>query len=652
LGVLIIATFKRHPSSFWIGLLLILMLAAALRLLSYSFSLPFIDNVDESDYYLAGLEWRGSFDSRGYFAVTPPAYIALQAGLQPILESMGIRDLAATTQVMRFLSVVVNLVTLILIALTARLAAGDLAGWVAGAAWGIAPTVLENGVYALPDPWVYFLCAMALWLAAEALVNPKRQWWCIGSVAVALLAIAMKYPAAPALAPGVVVALVITIRDRRKGLTYLALQMALIVATGLWFLLVYKIDFANLPREGAVVQSQGVANLFNLSRLANNLYYTVFPLNPIAFGLIVLLGIAAFVFLRERRLSRLQLGVAGLALLMAVTIPWLASMFNEVNIDKIRYVLPATAAVCVLMGVALAQVAKAVPKRWAYGGGAWVVLPLIAQVFIPQLAQDWRLVQNRHLPDRRVQLRQWFDANLEPGTVIVDQDNHMTFNGIYGGIPYKNWVDWWVSDNIMEYPLDEWRDQRGMSYAVISKGQIEQMNTSAEGRDYLAGMLHLRDFFTGGMRGPEMAIYRLRRMQIETRFTFGDTIRLVGYDYNDKTAKPGDVLTLHFYWQAMTMPTDNYSLFIHVVPEDEYTILAQGDGAPASPDRPTLLWSDPGETLISLAFDIALPPDLPAGEYRVMIGLYNYLDGARLPIKDENGVDLGDALELMRIHID
>ena len=204
----------------------------------------------------------------------------------------------------------------------------------------------------------------------------------------------------------------------------------------------------------------------------------------------------------------------------------------------------------------------------------------------------------------------------------------------------------------MEYPLDEWRNQRGMSYAVIPREQIAQMNASSEGQNYLAGMLHLRDFYTRRMRGPEMAIYRLTRMQIETQFTFGDTIQLVGYDYIGETVKPGDVLTLRFYWQALTMPVDNYSLFIHIVPEDEYDVLAQGDGAPASPDRPTLSWDDPGETLISPAFDITLPPDLSPGEYRVMVGLYNYIDGTRLPIKDENGAELGDALELLRITVE
>jgi len=640
----------RRLAPFWIGLLLIVLLAAVPRLLSYPFSLPFIDHVDESDYYLAGQEWRGLYDSRGYFDVTPPAYITLQAGLQPILESIGISGLASTTGIMRLLSVAANLGVLILVALTARLAGGELAGWVAGAAWGIAPLVLENGVYALPDPWVDFFVALALWLAAVALVKSERGIWCIGSVIAGLLAVALKYPAVPALAPGVIVALVIAGQNRRRGLTYLAIQSVLIGATVLWFLLAYKIDFNNLPREGALVQSEGIANLFNFSRLANNLYYTIFPLNAAAWTVIAILGVIAYTFGRERRLSRLQVGVTGLALLLAVTIPWLANMFNEVGADKIRYVLPATGAACVLLGAALAQVAKAVPE---YIGGAWVMMPLIALVFIPQLSQDWRLVQNRRLPDRRVELRQWFDANLEPGTVIVDPENHMTFNPIYGGIPYKNWVDWWVSDDIMEYPLDEWRDQRGMSYAVIPRLQVEQMRGRVDGRAYLDQMLPLRDFFGTEERGPEVAVYRLWRMDAETRFHFGDAITLIGYDRGDETVKPGDTLTLRFYWQAASTPADNYSLFIHLVPikMNEYTILAQADGAPSAPDRPTLSWNDPSETLISPPFLLSVPRDLSSGEYRVMIGLYNYVDGARLAVEDADGQDLGDALELLRVTV-
>jgi hypothetical protein len=418
-------------------------------------------------------------------------------------------------------------------------------------------------------------------------------------------------------------------------------------------LLVYKIDFNNLPREGAAVQSQGLANLFNLNRLFNNLYYTIFPLNAAAFIIALLLGIGAFVWLRKRGMATLQTGVIGLALFELFTIAWVVNMFSDMAADpgKIRYVLPATAAACIILGAALALVARAIPKRWAYANGAWVALPLVVLVFIPQLTQDWALVQNRRLPDRRVELRQWVDTNLEPGTVIVDRENNTTFNPYYGGIPYKNWVDWKQSDNIMEHSLADWRASEGVSYAVVPQWEADQLNATPEGRDYLASMLHLRDFYRGGERGPKMAFYRLWRMGVETEFHFGESILLAGYDRSAESLKPGDTLTLHFYWDTVSTPADNYSLFIHLVPPDDAQPLAQADGAPAVPERLTLTWDDPTETLISPPFQLAIPADLAPGDYRVMVGLYNFVNGTRLPVTDADSQPLGDSLELMRLKI-
>jgi hypothetical protein len=64
--------------------------------------------------------------------------------------------------------------------------------------------------------------------------------------------------------------------------------------------------------------------------------------------------------------------------------------------------------------------------------------------------------------------------------------------------------------------------------------------------------------------------------------------------------------------------------------------LAQADGTPTVPDRPTLTWSDPSETLISLPLTITIPANLEAGDYRVFVGLYNYVTGERLPVGAES----------------
>jgi len=617
----------------WLGLLVILFISAALYLMSYPFSLPYIDHPDEPNYYLAGQEQRGLFDNQGYYQNVPPGYMMLHTALQPILETIGISGLASTTQFMRLMSVFFSLGTLIFIALTARLAGGEWAGLAAGTAWGVAPLVLENGVYALPNPPIYLTVALALWFATVASVRRERAVWSVWSVIVGLGAVVLRYPMIPALAPGFIVALLIFMRQRQLGLRLLAIQIVLIGATAFWLIFIYGVDFANLQRYGAVVRDQGFANILNVDRTVNNVYHAILPLSPLAFIMICGLGTAAFFIAKRWGLPRVQPIVAGLCVLLIITIPWLINTFNQIHIDTIRYALPATVVACVLMGMGLQQIVFLLPKRWF--SGVIVALPLIALVFIPQLQADWQLVQNRRLPDSRVALRTWFDVNLEPGTVLVDEENHKTFNPIWGGIPYRTWVDWIVTDDVMQHSAAEWRDEQGISYAEISRFQIEAIKRTEAGQAYLARLLHLRDFFTPpSARGPEMAFYRLWRMEHETQINFGEHIRLIGYDQSAVQLKAGENLTLRFYWQPQGTPDDNYSLFIHLVPADVYEIIAQADGAPAVPERPTLTWNEPSETLISPPFNLAIPPDTALGTYRVFIGLYNYTNLQRLTLDD------------------
>lgn len=649
---LLICLRLQCPSRFWIGLAIVLVMAAVPRLLSYDFSLPYVDHPDEPNYYLGGLEWRGLYDNQGYFDNFYSAYLTLHAALQPALESLGVTGLAATTRVMRLIAVAVNLATLVFIALTARRAAGDPAGLVAGVAWGVSPLVLENGVYALPDPFVYLLVALAVWLAGEALVSPGRQHWCVLSVVAGLLAVLFKLPALPALLPGGVVALLILRRDRRRGLKYLLVQATLVAAVGLWLVFGYGIDFNNLQREGAEVRANGLANMLDAPRILNNLYFAVVPLQPAAFSVIAALGVAGFVIAQRRGLPRVNVGIVGLCLLVVVTIPWLASSYSVVTPIDIRYVLPATAAASVLMGMAVGQIPSVVPAPYKAIGGAAIAGLLTVLVFVPQAIASWQLVEEREPPDRRVALRQWVDVNLEPGTILVTQENHKTFNPYWGGIPYRHWSDWWMMDYFMQHSPEEWREAHGISYAVIPLSQWTQMQDVPEGRDDLTQMLHLRDFVTPGERGPEMVVYRLWRMEVEMRVQFGEDIVLVGYDQSATEARPGDSVTFRFYWQATGLPDDNYSLFIHLTPLGDNSVLAQMDGSPAVPERPTLTWDDPSETLISPTFTLNLPTDLPAGDYRVLIGLYNFTSGQRLAVADAEGNKLGDAYDLVHLTVE
>src|SRR5690606_38762901 len=159
---------------------------------------------------------------------------------------------------------------------------------------------------------------------------------------------------------------------------------------------------------------------------------------------------------------RVKAEVVILCLALVTTIPWIISSFSFVQPEvRIRDVMPATVAACVLLGIAAAQIIYLLPPRQQRWGILGLTAALSITIFIPHLRADWNLVQERRLPDRRVALRQWFDTNVEPGTVLVDSKNHKTFNPFWGGIPYSNWFDWWEVEDFASKTPAEWRVEQG-----------------------------------------------------------------------------------------------------------------------------------------------------------------------------------------------
>ncbi|MEK7809703.1 MAG: hypothetical protein AAB571_11555, partial [Chloroflexota bacterium] len=100
---------------------------------------------------------------------------------------------------------------------------------------------------------------------------------------------------------------------------------------------------------------------------------------------------------------------------------------------------------------------------------------------------------------------------------------------------------------------------------------------------------------------------------------FENGIRLIGFYYS------GHRLTL--LWTTVTPPTANYTVFVHYLAHDDFTTL----GHDTQPTRPTTTWKS-GETIVDARL-IPVPPDMPQGEYRLDVGLYDER-GKRLMIKD------------------
>ena len=122
--------------------------------------------------------------------------------------------------------------------------------------------------------------------------------------------------------------------------------------------------------------------------------------------------------------------------------------------------------------------------------------------------------------------------------------------------------------------------------------------------------------------------------------TLGDSIQLTGYTLD----RPNESdLRLILFWQALAQPAADYTVFLHLRKGNGATI-AQHDGQPLDGVYPTGRWQ-PGETVID-PITLPLPPDLPAGTYTLVTGLYQLDTLQRLPLANdtsgENAIVLGE----------
>jgi hypothetical protein len=114
---------------------------------------------------------------------------------------------------------------------------------------------------------------------------------------------------------------------------------------------------------------------------------------------------------------------------------------------------------------------------------------------------------------------------------------------------------------------------------------------------------------------------------------FGGQMRLLGYDL----AQTPDALTLTLHWQAMrTTPTD-YKVFIHLFDPATEAIVSQDDAMPLRNTYPTRWWAE-GE-VVSDAIPLSLV-GVPAGKYRLAVGVYEPPPGPRLEAIDRTGATL------------
>jgi hypothetical protein len=143
-------------------------------------------------------------------------------------------------------------------------------------------------------------------------------------------------------------------------------------------------------------------------------------------------------------------------------------------------------------------------------------------------------------------------------------------------------------------------------------------------------------------------------IQTPSDVRFQNGIRLIGYDANVSTLRPGDNLPLTLYWQAGQPVVQRYKVFVHLLgtsfnPKTNNPLWGQQDQEPLNGALPTTAWGI--NNTVSDQYLIKLSPDAPPGRYIVEIGWYQATSGERLQVVGGDGHVVADHVNLLEIDV-
>ena len=181
------------------------------------------------------------------------------------------------------------------------------------------------------------------------------------------------------------------------------------------------------------------------------------------------------------------------------------------------------------------------------------------------------------------------------------------------------------------YPFVEWETPQ----FVIDR-QILKLPLDSQAGDYRLRLRMLDpadgSIYTADL-GP-LSVEVTERLFIPPPFddmldaTFGNEIKLLGYDLSPES---DNTRGLTLVWQAIQVPSTDYTVFVHVLDQDGTCCIWQQDAMPQQNQYPTSRWLS-GE-VVEDSYELILPPDLAPGEYPVEVGLYIAETGQRLLVE-------------------
>ncbi len=594
---------------------------------------------------------------------------------------------ALAAHLTRLFSVLLGAVT---VALTYRIARLVLPGWVAAATLAAAlvafsPQFLFISASTNNDNLVTMLATVTLYLCVRLLTGETpptwRAWVVVGGV-VGLAALS-KISGLLLLAPAALTVAAVARRTRSWrmfGQAALLTGGAALVAAGWWYLrnwllfgdpLLLSVMFAGVPPQATP------ASAAELLALAPGIWRSTWAV----FGWFNVLA-APWVYSFYTALTALAVagwGVGWIGRRLSAGVHWtslalLTSWLGVVVIAVVRWaqisyaqgrlLFPALAALTTLMAGGLVLLA---PMRWRHRlvwgltlllAGIAAVTPFvwILPAYPPPPVVDAAAISGAPLAR--------FDAGpvllgaaLSPTEVRAGDSIDVT---LYWRTTQEMWVDYSVfvhavdGDGIVQaqhdshpgagaYPTRAWR-----SGEIIEDRHRLTAPAGAPAPGALRIVAGLYDAATGARLasdqgeavtlGEVLVLADADALPGATRINFDDKLALVGFKLDRRTLQPGDTLQVTLWWEGLAPMAQDYVVFVHLLlPPD--AVWAQHDGMPQAGAARTSTWRV-GER-VEDTHRLTLPPEAPAGMYRIEVGVYDKDTLARLPVNfSDQGVVL------------
>ncbi len=641
---------------------LVTLTAFGLRVWKANWSLPFVPHPDEPAIMNVVLRMLRNGDPNPHFFYYPSLWIYLQSAVAwlhlhwGVAEGiyMGAAQLPETTDIAtsvpgfftwgRIATALAGSATVPALYTLTRRIAGPIAGLVAAALLAVNTFHIVHSHYITTDvPSELFVTLALIWTLSIYERGDWRAYLLAGALAGA--ATATKHHAALA-AVAIVVAHGLHWRGRMlpellRLVAAAGAMIAVFLLTSPYIVLAFdefQRDLTHQLGDYALGAHGDITGRWPVGYYLR--FFTDQAVGSIA-GLLALWGTAVLILRRDWRVGVLW------ALLLAYLLIFLAQG-NHWMRNIIATQIPLFALAGIGLADLVARLREVLPRQAVVPVG----VALLALVLLPWSAEALRYSRRLQRGDSRVQALQWIESTIPPAVQVAAE-----LKPIPGALESR----WTEVEYLPERDL-AWYRRQGYAYVVASSDTWRQW-AIPEVYTQFATAPPIAEFGLSDqqMFGPRLVVYSTglsaadvpERPAGEVRF---GGVRLLGATLGQpdqalprvgiqptRVLPPGGVLALRSFWQVEQQLSEDAFIFVHLR-DAAGTTVAQRDAPPWQGRFPTSSWQ-PGTIVVDVN-DLALPANMPPGEYTIVVGMFNPATGGHPPLTIDGQAQAGNSVPL------